>query len=244
MPVLHDDSDGRDQQRLRASQSDPFVMYLVVPRRPGSVAGPLLEDAAVATAECARLYSQSGAWAYAFAEWRRSSFRKICLGARPEQFERARSLPHTARGDVLCLPPRRRSAAEPALAELPAHAGGSLRPSPWPMPPPLDQAMLVLVRDDLGLTLGKACAQVGHAILIGRELHAPDAITIWERAGTPVAVRLATRAVFDRAKDALTVAVVRDAGLTQVPAGAETALASMPGTLLPGWLLDGAAGAL
>jgi peptidyl-tRNA hydrolase len=56
--------------------------------------------------------------------------------------------------------------------------------------------------------------------------------------GAPVAVRLVERATFDRGRQALAVAAVRDAGLTQVPAGTETVLATAPGALLPGCLCD------
>jgi peptidyl-tRNA hydrolase len=236
-PVLHD-----GVAHVDPSEGDPLIMYMVIPRRPAVVAGQLLADAAVATVECVRYHEHLEPWAQAFADWRRGSFRKVCLGARGVELTGVRTLSHATRGEVLCLPPRRRSTAEPELAALRAHAGGPLRTSPWPTPPPPEEAMVMLVAQELGLTLGKACAQLGHAVLLGRDVHARGAIVGWERAGAPVAVRLVERATFDRARQALTVAAVRDAGLTQVPAGTETVLATAPGARLPGWLCDAARG--
>jgi peptidyl-tRNA hydrolase len=100
--------------------------------------------------------------------------------------------------------------------------------------------MMLLIDEGLQLTVGKAWAQVAHAALIARQLHQPSAISAWERDGCPIAVELVDREAFERVKAELVVAAVRDAGLTQVPAGTETVLATEPGAELPGWLLTAA----
>jgi peptidyl-tRNA hydrolase len=237
-PVLYNEHDGVDAERVRGSQADPLIMYLVVPRRPEASGGELLSHAAIATLGCVERYQADPAWSEPFAEWRRSSFRKVCLRARPAELERARALDHAQSGDVLCLPPRRRSAAEPELSKLQAHIGGALHRAEHDDSPPDPGAMVMLISEDLEMTLGKACAQVAHAVLIASDLHPPAAITSWRDVASPVAVRLVDREPFERAKQELTVAAVRDAGLTQVAPGTETVLATQPGSPLPGWLID------
>jgi peptidyl-tRNA hydrolase len=154
--------------------------------------------------------------------------------------ERAASLPHAAAGEVLCFPPRRRSAAEPELARLQAHIGPPLEPAAEGLGELPVSVMLLLICRELGLTAGKACAQVGHGVLLGVMLHQAEAVARWRAGGCPVAVGLVDDAVFDHVKRSLSVAAVRDAGLTQVRPGTETVLACMPGETLPGWLLGGA----
>jgi len=239
-PVLYDERDGIDQRRVQDSQDDPLIMYLVAPRRPSVPAGEVLQQAALAAVRCVQTFAEAPAWSMAFAEWERSAFRKVCLGARPVELERARVLTHVDAGEVLCFPPRRRSAAEPELARLRAHTGGPLQADDavefeWDGP-----VMVLLVARDLHLTLGKACAQVAHAALIGRQRHRPSAVNDWEADGCPIAVALVADDAFQRAKSELVVAAVRDAGLTQIPAGTETVLATEPGIALADWLREAA----
>ena len=94
----------------------------------------------------------------------------------------------------------------------------------------------MLICDDVAMTLGKACAQVGHAALVGRRLHDQTMVSRWKEDGYPVAVRLVGRYTFDRSRRDLIVAAVRDVGLTEVSAGTETVLALEPGMSLPAWL--------
>jgi peptidyl-tRNA hydrolase, PTH2 family len=137
---------------------------------------------------------------------------------------------------VLCFPLRRRSDADPELARLQAHTGGTLQRSGIADLSDETPVMVLLIANDLGLTLGKACAQVAHGALIGSELHQPAATTAWEGRGQRIAVVLVDDQTFQRAKSELIVAAVRDAGLTQIPAGTETVLATEPGADLPEWL--------
>jgi peptidyl-tRNA hydrolase len=239
-PVLSTEHDGIDVARVRESEEDPLVMYLVAPRRPRASGGEVLSQAAIATVRCAERYERDPSWSDDFAEWRRSSFRKVCLRARPAELEQVRVLDHAECGELLCLPPRRRSAAEPELSSLQAHIGGALRSGGDASAEPASPAMVMLICEDLEMTVGKACAQVAHAVLIARDLQSPAAIEAWRDAGSHVAVRLVDREPFERAKQELTVAAVRDGGLTQVAPGTETVLAIEPGSPLPAWLVAGA----
>jgi peptidyl-tRNA hydrolase len=159
-PVLYDDHDGIDQRRVLHSQDDPLIMYLVAPRRPDAPAGEVLEHAALSAVRCVKTFAGPPEWSTAFTEWERSAFRKVCLGARPAQLERARTPTHASIGDILCFPPRRRSTAEPELARLQAHTGGPLQADDGVAFDGNGPVMVLLVAQDLDLTLGKACAQV------------------------------------------------------------------------------------
>jgi peptidyl-tRNA hydrolase len=211
-------------------------MYLVAPRRPSVSGGELLAQAAIATLGCVDRYESDPEWSDAFAAWERSSFRKVCLRAGPAELERVRLLDHAERGEVLCLPPRRRSGAEPELSTLQAHIGPALQPAAASGAELDPRSMVMLIPEDLELTLGKACAQVAHAVLIAQDHHSADAIAAWRGEGSPVAARLVDRETFERAKRELSVAAVRDGGLTQVAPGTETVLATEPGAVLPSWL--------
>lgn len=207
--------DCAEQQCVLKSKTDPLIMYLVAPRRPQVPFGALLENAALAAQRCVQAFAGAPAWSAAFVEWERSAFRKVCLGACPVEFQRARTVTHARAGDVLCFPPRRRSAAEPELARLQAHTGGALQRGDAAKPDADTPVMVLLIAENLGLTLGKACAQVAHAALIGSELHRPAAITAWKERGQRIAVALVDDHAFQRAKSELVVATVRDAGLTR-----------------------------
>jgi peptidyl-tRNA hydrolase len=198
--------------------------------------GELLSQAALAAVLCVQEFESDPIWAAAFAEWEDSSFRKVCLRGRPTELEHARTLAHPESGEVLCFPPRRRSAAEPELSRLWAHIGGPLAASDVADMEREPQTIDLLIAEELPLTIGKACAQVAHAALIARQLHKPASVSMWERYGCPIAVELVDRESFEQLKTELVVAAVRDAGLTQIAAGTETVLATEPGTELPGWL--------
>jgi peptidyl-tRNA hydrolase len=221
---------------VRASQDNPLIMYLVAPRRPSVPGGELLSQAALAAVLCVQKFESDPMWAGAFAEWEDSSFRKVCLRVRPIELKRARTLAHSESGEVLCFPPRRRSTVEPELSRLQADIGSPLKASDLADAETEPPTMVLLIAEDLQLTVGKACAQVAHAALIARQLHKPAAISAWEHRGCPTAVAVVDRESFERVKADLVVAAVRDAGLTQVAAGTETVLATEPGAELRSWL--------
>lgn len=192
------------------SDDDPLVMYLVVRRRTARPFAELARAAALATRRCAHRFRDDERWLDGFEDWWRHSFRKVCLRAEPREWEAMRELDHERVGDVACLPPVRRSARDTVLVRmqalsdeagpLPACAG---RPSP---------GLTLVVATWLGMSAGKALAQIGHAALMADpdpslEVHVAGAAQdAW--------ARLAGSAD----------AVVRDGGLTELAPGAETVL--------------------
>jgi PTH2 family peptidyl-tRNA hydrolase len=101
----------------------------------------------------------------------------------------------------------------------------------------MEYKQVIVVRVDLKMTRGKACAQVAHASLGATEVamreHA-DWYEAWKRTGEKkVVVRGESQEhlgrLFEEAKKLrLPCFLVRDAGLTQLPPGTITALAIGP----------------
>jgi peptidyl-tRNA hydrolase len=190
---------------------DPLVMYLVVRRRSARPFAELASAVAVATRRCARRYRSDDRWREGFDEWWLDSFRKVCLQAEPREWENVRMLDHERVGDVACLPPLRRSARDRVLARMQA-LGGEV--GPLPAVAETAGALTFVVATDLGMSAGKALAQIGHAAL-SADLD-PDLDPLIGVAGATGGQwhLLAARAA----------AVVRDGGLTEIAEGTETVL--------------------
>jgi hypothetical protein len=196
-------------------------MYIVLPRRAAGTQEEQLCDTVRAVLGARDEFAETDAWR----AWAPRP-RKVCVRGRPAEVDRVRALEHVQAGEVLCLPPRRRSEREPELARLQAHSGGPLEAGE-PAPPHPDRA-LYLLRGDLGMTFGKAVAQLGHAALaLGKKGSDPF---------FPIDVRIADEATFTRADRELEIACVRDAGITEVAPGTITALGLAPAAR-PEWLL-------
>lgn len=92
----------------------------------------------------------------------------------------------------------------------------------------------IAVRTDLGMGVGKVAAQVAHASLKAYEAAEDDAVDEWRRGGRKkVVVEVESEDELLELKEAaerraLTAALVRDAGHTQVESGTLTALAVGP----------------
>ncbi|MEM3400232.1 MAG: peptidyl-tRNA hydrolase Pth2 [Candidatus Micrarchaeia archaeon] len=95
---------------------------------------------------------------------------------------------------------------------------------------------VIVVRDDLRLGKGKLAAHVAHAALEGYRLvmkKNPNIVREWEEAGEKkIVVRVPNLAsmlsLFEQAKATLPCALIKDAGLTQIPKGTITCLVLGP----------------
>ncbi len=93
---------------------------------------------------------------------------------------------------------------------------------------------VIVVRDDLKLSRGKLAVQVAHASLLAYEKGEKKVLREWKREGQKkIVVKVRDlRELMDIASSAermgLPVAVVRDAGLTEIPPGTITAVGIGP----------------
>ena len=240
MPELVNHHDLDDAALRRAAQGDPWVMHIVVRKESGLPAESLLRAVVKALFGCAAAFERDPAYSDAFAAWYAQSFRKVALVADERQWARLQeelpcALAEDERGRpvVACLPPRLKSAQEPALKRLQTLKGELVGADP--QEDALYQAVFV-VNGALPLSLGKAVAQVGHAaLMLARSPLADDeryAVRLERWRANPASRFLVADAVqWEALKRELDCVVVRDGGLTEVAAGSETVLACPP----PDW---------
>jgi len=95
---------------------------------------------------------------------------------------------------------------------------------------------VIVIRKDLKLGKGKLAAHIAHASLAGYKLikktH-PKIVKEWERGGEKkIVVKIETEnalvELYERVKRTVPVVLIRDAGLTQIPAGTITCIAIGP----------------
>jgi peptidyl-tRNA hydrolase len=170
-----------------------------------------------------------GEWEQRYLTWKRSRIRKVARRARGAQW--------TAAGEVdgvtvdvhgtlaRALVPGPVGDIDPRIRRL--QIGGTDLEHDRPGPP--DPALPVLwVNADLGMTVGKAAAQVGHASMLLAGALPVDEAFAWSRDGFRCSVRDATgehwAALCDRVRAGTAVAV-RDAGFTEVAPGSMTVVA-------------------
>src|SRR4051812_32737440 len=205
-------------------------MYYVVRKDVPLAFGQAMALAGAAAVRCSDELRPDPRHADAFAAWSERP-RKVALRASAAELTELRAELDGAflEPAVLCLPPMRKSDRPPLLAALRPFTDPP-RPREPPEPPPLEQALVYVIRPGVIRTTGKAMAQAGHAALMAVE-HLGAALDGWRGAGMPGAVRLAESAdAWERLRRERGAVVVRDAGLTQVEAGTETVIALPPGS--------------
>ncbi|MEI7761026.1 MAG: hypothetical protein WCJ67_09700 [Thermoleophilia bacterium] len=206
------------------SDDDALVMYLVVRRRTTRPFADLATATALATRRCAHRFRDDDRWHDGFEDWWHHSFRKVCLRAEPREWDDLRALDHERVGDVACLPPVRRSRRDRVLVRM-----QTLSEEAGPLPE-FDVGdigdLTLVVATDLGMSSGKALAQIGHAALMtDLDLGADRGLDL--RVAGEGRARWAELAVSAEA-------VVRDGGLTEVAPGSETVLVMRQPTVRPG----------
>lgn len=192
---------------------------------------------------CTDAFAASPRWSRAFAAWAPRP-RKVALRAGAQELAALCGLEavtvETALGATgLCLPPRRRSASEPALAALRPYTDPPRGGEPLAAPP--GPRLRYVFPEGVLRTTGKAMAQAGHAALrcvAEHERAEPGAFAAWRAAGLPGEVRVAGPEAWARVRAAPAAVVVSDAGLTQVAPGTETVAAFAPALAPPPAVAD------
>lgn len=159
-------------------------------------------------------------------EWYNHRIRKVTRRARNKPWCDAEKIAGVTVGRARAIAPGRVDEVPRPIAKLQvkgtdADRGGE----PRPIAP---SAPLIVVDGSLGMTTGKSAAQVGHAAMFYAASLATGEAAAWAADDYPVGIRVAEHSEFLADAARTGAVIVRDAGFTEVPAGAATALALPP----------------
>lgn len=226
-----------EQLAACAAAEDPWVMHLILRKEKG-IDPPAINDALVAAARATVLLLTDQRartdWAPAISAWTDEAIRKVTLRARGARWRDTRDMEGVCAdvglAEVCALVPVRRSERPAALAKFQALTE-TLEGCPHERTPPAPASRGArLWLSPYEMSTGKAMAQVAHGaqLLLG-QLSAQQR-QAWLSAGVPVEIRHTYNQLsfFAMASEQQMV-VVRDAGLTEVPAGTVTVAAEFLG---------------
>ncbi|MEH0147392.1 peptidyl-tRNA hydrolase [Corynebacterium sp. Q4381] len=169
--------------------------------------------------------SQDGFWRDGLAGWYSHRIRKVARRARNKAWDDVQTLPGATVGAVRAFVPSPVSDVPHEIAKLQIkgteiEAGEELTL--------VDAHPTILINASLGMSAGKAAAQVGHASMLYAAALPLDAVQAWAREGFALNVREVPADAFNALVDAPGAAAVRDAGFTEVAPGSITALTLPP----------------
>ncbi|MBO0852226.1 MAG: peptidyl-tRNA hydrolase [Nocardia sp.] len=214
-------------------------MVLHIPKVDPPQRSSLLEAAAAAVVSLCLdpRVGAGGEWESRYLNWKRSRIRKVARRARGAQWISAAEVDGVTveAGGALAraLVPGPVGAIDPRIRKLQI-GGTDLEPDQPAAPDP--ELPVLWVNSALGMSVGKAAAQVGHASMLLAGAMCAERAFAWARSGFRCAVReadadmwsgLCARAGRDDVPE--TVAAVRDAGFTEVAPGSMTVIALAPG---------------
>ena len=212
-------------------RSMPIVLHL--PKADPPARTPLLEAVAGAVIELcldARV-APGGLWHEPYAAWLDARMRKIARRARGAQWRTALEVPGVTReidgSAARAFVPGPVDEVDPRLGKL--QIGGTDLDRDEPGPPPVGVPVL-WIDGTLGMSVGKAAAQVGHGVMVLLAAMGRDRLDEWIAQGLPVAVREADAEQWRRLSASAEagdggIAAVVDAGYTEVEPGSMTVIA-------------------
>ncbi|OQR63021.1 peptidyl-tRNA hydrolase [Streptomyces maremycinicus] len=231
-PAAPGDSPFRTEPSTR-DEAPQFVLPLVVriERADPPARTDALETAAraVLTLLADERALGDGEWAAAVRDWQDARIRKVVRRARGAEWRRAEALPGiTVTGkaaEVRVFPPVPLDGWPKELAKL--QVSGTDLDDPEP-PVDLDPTAAVIWQNpEVGMSAGKAMAQVGHGAQLAWWELSDEERTAWREAGFPLAVRTAEpRRWRELTRSGLP--LVRDAGFTEIAPGSCTVVADHP----------------
>lgn len=205
--------------------SMPIILNIPKPDRPDRT--ELLEAAATAVVACCldeRAGDADSPYARSLGQWYGARIRKIARRARNVQWDRVQDLPGVTASvggaSARALTPGPVGGEDVVVAKL--QIGGTDLPKPEsPAREAGDDGVpTIWVDADLGMTVGKAAAQVGHGSMLLAAVLGAEAAWRWARDGYPLRVCEVARDAFP-ADDVMDV-VVHDAGFTEIAPGSAT----------------------
>lgn len=189
---------------------DPLRMYIVVRRGAFDDLATAGEAVGAAAVRCVREHACDPA----LEQWLPRPG-KVVLRARGGQWH---ELTGSYDGEVVALPPRRRSERGPLLERMQAMTS-ALDPPPEEAP---EDAAAYLLNPNVEMSSGKTLAQIAHAAVMAADSGENEA---WVEAGCPAKVARPPAARFgELCRSPNLAARVEDAGLTEVPPGTITVL--------------------
>ncbi|MCC3315090.1 peptidyl-tRNA hydrolase [Nocardia africana] len=220
------------------AQVQAMQMVLHIPKAEPPLRSAVLEAAAAAAvALCLDpRVGPGGEWESRYLAWKRSRIRKVARRARGAQWVSANDVDGVTievdGAQARALVPGPVGDIDARIRKL--QIGGTDLDHDEPGPP--DPELPVLwVNSGLGMTVGKAAAQVGHASMLLAGALSVDRAFAWARRGYRCAVRDAEPQHWARLCARVnggagpeTVAAVRDAGFTEVAPGSMTVIAVAP----------------
>lgn len=194
---------------MRGEQADPLVMYLVVRKSSTTPFVDLATAGVSAARECVMRFRDDPTWKEAFSLWFAASFRKVTLRATEHEWGELKKLDYVRKGDVLCLPPRRKSERETLIKRLQVYKEKADLPD-FNGVNGLNKLFLV-ANADVEMSGGKLLAQLAHGVLMSES-------------DFPIQVAQLPHAVWPLFVARHDVHIVRDYGLTEIARGTETVL--------------------
>lgn len=219
------------------AQVQAMQMVLHLPKTDPPARSDLLAAAAgAAVALCLDpRVGSAGEWEQPYLAWKRSRIRKVARRARGAQWAAANEVPgvtvESGGALVRALVPGPVGSVDPRIRRL--QIGGTDLESDDPGPVPLDVPVF-WVNAALGMTVGKAAAQVGHASMLFAGALPVEQARAWAQRGFACAVREAEPDEWEMLRTAVArsaATAVRDAGFTEVAPGSTTVIATRPARL-------------
>ncbi|MBF6176509.1 peptidyl-tRNA hydrolase [Nocardia blacklockiae] len=206
-------------------------MVLHLPKADPPPRSALLAAAATAVVELCLdpRVGPDGEWEARYLAWKRSRIRKVARRARGAQWLAAGDVDgvtvEIGGAQARALVPGPVGDIDPRIRKLQIGGTDLAADDPGPADPELP---VLWVNSELGMTVGKAAAQVGHASMLLAGALPVEQAYAWSRRGFRCSVRDATpqqwSTLCDRVRQG-TATAVRDAGFTEVAPGSITVIA-------------------
>ncbi len=166
--------------------------------------------------------AEEGYWREGLDNWYSHRIRKVARRARNKAWEDVQALPGATVGCVRAFLPSAVSEVPHEIAKLQIKGTELPEGDYVPLNP---HAPTIYVDAELGMTLGKAAAQVGHASMLLAAARDAEWVSRWAANGYACNVREVSRDEFQRHVETRNAVPVRDSGFTEVAPGSVTVVA-------------------